>query len=113
MLTSLPRSSRRPSHFYSFCSTLGVTARYRHLLEDVRCLVPHHKRESKLDSGSDGMARAVNDICEIRCVKILKGDHLVLVTGESFVVRVPNNAHFLLCSPPLLTLPGAAIHIYS
>ena len=67
-LTSLPRSSRRPSHLY-FCSALGVTARYRHLLEDVRCLVPHHKRESKLDPGSDGMARAVNDICEIRCVK--------------------------------------------
>ena len=48
---------------------VGVTARYRHLLEDVRCLVPHHKKESKLDPGNDGMARAVNDICEIRYAK--------------------------------------------
>ena len=26
----------------------GMTARYRHLLEDVRALVPHHKKESKV-----------------------------------------------------------------
>jgi hypothetical protein len=25
----------------------GMTARYRHLLEDVRNLLPHHKKESK------------------------------------------------------------------
>jgi ribosome biogenesis protein BRX1 len=44
----------------------GVTARYRHLLEDLRTLMPHHKRESKLDPGNDGMGRAVNDIAEMR-----------------------------------------------
>lgn len=44
----------------------GVTARYRHLLEDLRTLMPHHKKESKLDPGSDGVGRAVNDICEMR-----------------------------------------------
>lgn len=44
----------------------GVTARYRHLLEDLRTLLPHHKKESKLDPGSEGAARAVNDIAEIR-----------------------------------------------
>ena len=44
----------------------GVTARYRHLLEDLRTLMPHHKRESKLDPGKDGMGRAVNDIAEMR-----------------------------------------------
>lgn len=32
-----------------FCSR-GVTARYRHLLEDIRKLVPHHKKDVKLDS---------------------------------------------------------------
>jgi hypothetical protein len=26
----------------------GMTARYRHLLEDVRDLIPHHKKESKV-----------------------------------------------------------------
>ena len=26
----------------------GLTARYRHLLEDMRALMPHHKKESKV-----------------------------------------------------------------
>ena len=46
--------------------TRGVTARYRHLLEDLRTLMPHHKKESKLDAGKDGIGRAVNDIAEMR-----------------------------------------------
>ncbi|KAG7347178.1 Brix domain containing protein [Nitzschia inconspicua] len=44
----------------------GATARYRHLLEDIRTLLPHHKKESKLDPGKGGMAAAVNDIAEMR-----------------------------------------------
>ena len=44
----------------------GVTARYRHLLEDLRTLIPHHKKESKLDPGDDGIGRAVLDIAEMR-----------------------------------------------
>ena len=44
----------------------GATARYRHLLEDLRTLLPHHKKESKLDPGKSGMASAVNDIAEMR-----------------------------------------------
>lgn len=44
----------------------GATARYRHLLEDLRTLIPHHKKESKLDPGKTGLGRAVNDIAEMR-----------------------------------------------
>lgn len=44
----------------------GATARYRHLLEDLRTLMPHHKKESKLDSGKNGAASAVNDIARMR-----------------------------------------------
>lgn len=57
----------------------GVTARYRHLLEDLRTLIPHHKKDSKLDPGKStpasrddgghgagGVGRAVNEICEVR-----------------------------------------------
>jgi ribosome biogenesis protein BRX1 len=44
----------------------GVTARFRHLLEDLRTLVPHHKKESKLDPGKDGIGRAMSDIAAIR-----------------------------------------------
>lgn len=32
-------------------SSRGVTARYRHLLEDLRTLLPHSKKECKLDVG--------------------------------------------------------------
>ena len=32
-------------------SSRGITARYRHLLEDLRTLTPHSKKESKLDVG--------------------------------------------------------------
>ena len=45
-----------------FCSR-GVTARARHLLEDVRRLLPHHKKEVKLDTKDD--PRTVNEIAEI------------------------------------------------
>ena len=44
----------------------GVTARYRHILQDLRTLMPHHKKESKLDSGVDGLGRAVNGVAMLR-----------------------------------------------
>ena len=28
----------------------GITARHRHLLEDLKMLIPHHRKDSKLDS---------------------------------------------------------------
>jgi len=51
----------------------GVTARYRHLLEDLRTLIPHHKKESKLDPGhGESIGRAINDIAQMRgCSTIL------------------------------------------
>lgn len=33
----------------------GITARHRHLLEDIKMLIPHHRKDSKLDSkGKNG-----------------------------------------------------------
>jgi len=53
-------------------SSRGVPARFRHLLEDLRTLMPHHKKESKLDPGAEGVAQAVNDIAGIRgCNSVL------------------------------------------
>ena len=46
-----------------FCSR-GVTARARHLLEDLRKLLPHHKKEVKLDAKDD--LRSVNEVAEIK-----------------------------------------------
>ena len=61
-------------------SSRGVTARYRHLLEDLRTMIPHSKKESKLDVGKNysggimggGYGAAVNEIAEVR------GCHTVL-----------------------------------
>ena len=47
----------------------GVTSRYRHFLEDLRTLIPHHKKDSKLDikhGDNGGVGRAVNEICDIK-----------------------------------------------
>jgi ribosome biogenesis protein BRX1 len=50
----------------------GVTSRYRHFLEDLRTIMPHHKKESKLDPGNESMAQAVNEISQLRsCNTIL------------------------------------------
>ena len=46
-----------------FCSR-GVTARYRHLLEDLRKLIPHHKKDVKLDCKGD--LQVINEIAEVK-----------------------------------------------
>lgn len=42
----------------------GVNARQRHLLEDLGRLLPHHKKESKLET--KGELRVLNEIAELR-----------------------------------------------
>ena len=52
----------------------GVTTRHYHFLEDIRTLILHHKKYSKLDvgKGAGGVRQAVNDIAESRgCTSIL------------------------------------------
>ncbi|DAZ99581.1 TPA: hypothetical protein N0F65_001409 [Lagenidium giganteum] len=46
-----------------FCSR-GITTRYRHLLDDFRKLLPHHKKEVKLDAKDT--LHVVNEIAEIK-----------------------------------------------
>ena len=45
-------------------SSRGITARYRHLLEDLKKLIPHHKTDSKLDDKGD--IQAVNEIADMK-----------------------------------------------
>ncbi|CAM9182959.1 unnamed protein product [Choristocarpus tenellus] len=48
-------------------SSRGITSRYRHLLEDLRKLIPHHKKDVKLDVGrKESLASAVNEIAEVK-----------------------------------------------
>ena len=71
----------------------GATARYRHLLEDLRTLIPHHKKESKLDvsGGKAGAAAAINDIAAMNnCTSVLflecrkqQDGTLLLIPGQT------------------------------
>lgn len=45
-------------------SSRGITTRYRHLLDDFRKLLPHHKRDVKLDAKDT--LHVVNEIAEIK-----------------------------------------------
>ncbi|CAM9293266.1 unnamed protein product [Pylaiella littoralis] len=48
-------------------SSRGITSRFRHLLGDLRKLIPHHKKDVKLDVGRDeSLSSAVNEIAEIK-----------------------------------------------
>ena len=51
-------------------SSRGITARYRHLLEDLKKLIPHHKKDNKLDDKGD--IHAVNEIADMKsCNQII------------------------------------------
>eukprot|EP01104_Vermistella_antarctica_P003119 TRINITY_DN13278_c0_g1_i1.p1 TRINITY_DN13278_c0_g1~~TRINITY_DN13278_c0_g1_i1.p1 ORF type:complete len:301 (+),score=72.39 TRINITY_DN13278_c0_g1_i1:33-935(+) len=45
-------------------SSRGVTYRDRHMLQDIRTLLPHHKTDSKRDDKKD--LRQINEICELK-----------------------------------------------
>ena len=48
----------------------GINARFRHLLEDLKKIIPHHKKDNKLDLKGD--LQAVNDIADMNsCNQIL------------------------------------------
>ena len=48
----------------------GINARYRHLLEDLKRLLPHHKKDNKLDVKNN--IQAINEIAEINsCNQVL------------------------------------------
>jgi ribosome biogenesis protein BRX1 len=42
----------------------GTTQRYRHLMEDVRSLLPHNKKEPKFDTKES--LSTINEICELK-----------------------------------------------
>jgi ribosome biogenesis protein BRX1 len=45
-------------------SSRGINARYRHLMEDMKRLIPHHKKDNKLDT--KGNIQAVNEIASMK-----------------------------------------------
>lgn len=66
----VPQASSSGFHVYNnkqrilVIASRGITARYRYLLEDFKKLMPHHKKDNKLDDKSD--IQAVNEIAEMK-----------------------------------------------
>lgn len=51
-------------------SSRGISHRYRHLMTDVKAMLPHSKSESKMDKKDE--KRVINEICEMKnCNKCL------------------------------------------
>jgi ribosome biogenesis protein BRX1 len=46
-----------------FCSR-GVTSRFRHLMEDIKKMLPHHKTEPKFDKSA--RLQEINEVCELK-----------------------------------------------
>src|SRR5690349_12631604 len=42
----------------------GITTRYRHFMEDLRALMPHHRKEIKHDTKK--RLHEINEICEMK-----------------------------------------------
>lgn len=68
--SSVPPDVNKPIFKYTnkqrvlVISSRGITARYRHLLEDLKKLIPMHKTDNKLDDKGD--VQAVNEIAEMK-----------------------------------------------
>jgi ribosome biogenesis protein BRX1 len=45
-------------------SSRGITTRYRHFMEDLRALIPHHRKEIKHDTKK--RLHEINEICEMK-----------------------------------------------
>lgn len=67
---STPRPSYTNKQRVLIIASRGINARFRHLLEDIKKLIPHHKKDNKLDT--KGNIHAVNEIAEVNsCNQIL------------------------------------------
>ena len=68
-------------------SSRGITARYRHLMEDMKKLIPHHKKDNKLDTKGD--IHVVNEIAELKsCNQVMyfetkKNQDLYMYLGKA------------------------------
>lgn len=86
-VTNKPRISYTNKQRVLILSSRGITARYRHLLEDFKKLIPHHKKDNKLDDKGD--IHVVNEIADLKsCNQILyletrKHQDLYMYLGRS------------------------------
>lgn len=71
-----------------FCSR-GVTSRFRHLCDDVRKLLPHHKTEPKFEKSSK--LQEINEVCELKsCNNVLFFESRKREDLYMWMARVPS-----------------------
>lgn len=71
-----------------FCSR-GVSSRFRHLSEDVRKLLPHHKAEPKFEKSSS--LQEINEVCELKnCNNVIFFEAKKREDLYMYVARVPS-----------------------
>lgn len=67
----------------------GVTARFRHLAEDMKKLLPHHKPEPKFEKGSK--LYEINEVCELKsCNNALFFESRKMKDLYMWLARVPH-----------------------
>ena len=70
-------------------SSRGITARYRHLLEDLKKLIPHHKTDNKLDDKGD--IQSINEIAEMKsCNQVIYLETRKHQDLYMYIGRTPN-----------------------
>mmetsp|Transcript_18597 Transcript_18597/g.51935 ORF Transcript_18597/g.51935 Transcript_18597/m.51935 type:complete len:359 (-) Transcript_18597:119-1195(-) len=67
----------------------GVTSRFRHLCEDIKKLLPHHKSEPKFDKKSN--LHEINEVCELKsCNNVIFFEARKMEDLYMYVARVPS-----------------------
>lgn len=67
----------------------GVTSRFRHLCEDIRKLLPHHKTEPKFEKTSS--LHEINEVCELKsCNNVVFFEARKMTDLYMYVARVPS-----------------------
>lgn len=71
-----------------FC-TRGVTSRFRHLSEDIKKMLPHHKSEPKFDKSSK--LHEINEVCELKsCNNVVFFESRKKLDLYMWIARVPS-----------------------
>eukprot|EP00919_Chromeraceae_sp_WS-2016_P060282 GHVR01143120.1.p1 GENE.GHVR01143120.1~~GHVR01143120.1.p1 ORF type:complete len:134 (-),score=24.12 GHVR01143120.1:505-906(-) len=87
-ITNTPRRWKNKQRTLVFCSR-GITHRFRHFLDDLRKLLPHHRTESKWEKNQS--LRDINELCEMKlCNNCIFLETRKLKELYMWVSRTPN-----------------------
>lgn len=65
-LATIEAGGKRERRRVLVLASRGINARYRHLMEDLKKLLPHHKKDVKFDAKSKSTLYEINEIAEMK-----------------------------------------------